>query len=301
MKTWLKKHLITLIIVAILLVGLGLLLYPSVSDYWNSFHQSRAIMNYMTDVSNMDPAEYDKLIADAREYNQEICDNGINWKMSESERQEYESQLDFSGTGIMGYITIDKINVELPIYHGTSEGVLQTSIGHLEGSSLPVGCGSFDYIEGKVTDPDEGVHTVVTGHRGLPSAKLFSDLDKMVEGDTFTLNVLDETFTYQVDQIRIVEPTNLSDLNVERGQDLCTMVTCTPYGINTHRLLVRGHRVANAQGDMKVVSDAIQIESIYIAPFIATPILLMIIIFALISTRKDKKRKKVYNTLHKEK
>lgn len=286
MGKWIKKHLITIIIVVVLLAGLGLLLYPTIADYWNSFHQSRAIMSYAADVANMDTEEYDKLIADAQDYNRHLAETGINWEMSEEDLAEYNSLLDFTNTGIMGYITIDRIDVSLPIYHGTSESVLQTSIGHIDGTSLPVGAASYDPKEGGVTDPAEGVHCVVSGHRGLPSARLFSDLDRLVEGDIFTLNILDDTYTYQVDQIRIVEPYDLSSLAIEKGKDYCTLVTCTPYGINTHRLLVRGHRVANAQGDLKVISDAFQIRAIYIAPFIAVPILLMLLIFMLIVTRK---------------
>ena len=174
--------------------------------------------------------------------------------MSETQKMEYESRLTFSSTGVMGYIDIPKISVKLPIYHGTSESVLQTSIGHLAETSLPVG--------------GKGSHCVLSGHRGLPSSKLFSDLDKMVQGDTFTLSVLNETYTYQVDQIRVVEPTDLRELTIRPDMDLCTLVTCTPYGINSHRLLVRGHRVKNANGDARVVADAFQVRPVYVAPFI---------------------------------
>ena len=192
--------------------------------------------------------------------------------MSEEQQKQYDSLLNFDGTGNMGYINIPKINVELPIYHGTSDSVLQTSIGHLEETSLPVG--------------GESTHTVLSGHRGLPSAKLFTDLDKLTEGDTFTLNILNQTLTYEVDQIRIVEPTDLSDLQIEEGQDLCTLVTCTPYGINTHRLLVRGHRIANQNGEAQVIADALQIRPIYIMPFVAVPILLILIIAVLIFPKR---------------
>lgn len=286
---WVKKHLVTIIIFAVLLIGLGLLLYPSIANYWNSFHQSRAIMSYSEEVAGIDKEEYEKLIADAQDYNRRLAKNGMNWKMSESELAEYNALLDFTKTGIMGYITIDRIDVSLPVYHGTSESVLQKSIGHIDGTSLPVGTASYDPKTSKTTDETEGVHCVVSGHRGLPSSRLFSDLDKLVEGDIFTLNVLDNTYTYQVDQIRIVEPHDMTDLTIEQGKDYCTLVTCTPYGINTHRLLVRGHRVANIQGDLKVVSDAFQIKAIYIAPFIAVPILLILLTFLLITTRKRRR------------
>ena len=293
----------------VFLVGLGLLIYPTLADYWNSFHQTRAIMSYASEVAKIDTAQYDKLIQYAQMYNRKISDGGILWRMSPEQRVEYERALDFAGNGNMGYINIEKIGVMLPIYHGTSESVLQTSIGHIEGTSLPVSCSSWHvkttgeevrdaagnltmltHSTGMVTDPTEGSHCVLSGHRGLPSAKLFSDLDKLVEGDTFTLNILNETLTYQVDQIRVVEPTDLTELQIEPGMDYCTLVTCTPYGINTHRLLVRGHRVANAQGDVKVVADALQVETLYIIPFIGIPIIVLLVIMMLVITGQSRRR-----------
>ena len=277
---FLKKHLVTIILSGVLAVGLGLLIYPSFADYWNSMHQTHTILNYAEEISNMDDNQYEEMIEAARAYNDEIAENGIHWTLTEEEREEYNSLLAAGSTGVMGYIDISKINIKLPIYHGTSEEVLQTSIGHLEGTSLPVG--------------GEGSHCALSGHRGLPSAKLFSDLDKLKEGDTFIMVILNETLTYEVDQIRVVEPSDLSALRVEPGQDYCTLVTCTPYGINTHRLLVRGHRVENADGDLRVVADAIQIEPIYIAPFIAVPLILILLVLMLISTsirQKADKRK----------
>ena len=283
-----KQSIVPEIVLALVfLAGVGFLVYPTFADWWNSFHQSRAIMSYTDSISNMDHSQYDEILADAREYNRKLAADGISWKLTPEQEDEYNHQLDVDDSGIMGYIQIDKIHVMLPVYHGTEEAVLQTSIGHLQETSLPAGCGSFDSKEGKVTDPQEGAHCVLSGHRGLPSAKLFSDLDKLVEGDIFTLNILDETLTYQVDQIRVVEPEDLSALALEKGKDLCTLVTCTPYGINTHRLLVRGHRVANAMGDIKVLADALQIEAVYVAPFIAVPILLLLIIFVIM--RADQK------------
>lgn len=292
-KTWLQKHLVTLIIIAILILGLLIMFYPAIAEYWNSFHQTRAIASYMESVSSMDDDEYDRLINSARAYNRNISETGIHWLMTDEEKAEYEKELDFTQTGIMGYIEIDKIDVMLPIYHGTSEAVLQTSIGHIEGSSLPVGCESFNRKTGELDDQTESNHIVLSGHRGLPSAKLFSDLDKLVEGDTFTISVLNETFTYQVDQIRIVLPEDLSDLYLENGKDYCTLVTCTPYGINTHRLLVRGHRVGNAHGDQKVVADALQIDKLYIAPFIGIPIILILLIILIVVTGRRRKRERI--------
>lgn len=275
---WLKKHWLTILLVAILILGLGLLLYPSFSDYWNSLHQSRAIMTYAQNVANMEEEEYKRILSDAKEYNEKIAENGIIWNLTEEEREEYKEELNIDGTGNMAYIDIPKINVKLPIYHGTDEKTLETSVGHMEGTSLPVG--------------GAGSHCVLSGHRGLPSAKLFSDLDKIVTGDTFSLTVLNETLTYEVDQIRIVEPTDLSDLRIVKEMDYCTLVTCTPYGINTHRLLVRGHRVANPNGDANVIADALQIEPVYIAPFVAAPILIVLLVLLLATTKRKTGGKK---------
>ena len=261
-----------LILTLAIFIGTFLLLYPSASDYWNSFHQSRAVMQYAEQVANMSNEEYEQAIAKAETYNRRMARDGIQWIMEEDQKREYESLLNISGTGVMGYIDVPKINVKLPIYHGTSEGVLQISIGHLQETSLPVG--------------GEGSHCVLSGHRGLPSARLFSDLDKVVEGDTFTLSVMNETYTYQVDRIRVVEPSDLSDLKIFPGQDYCTLVTCTPYGINTHRLLVRGHRVENLQGEAKVVADAMQLEPAFVAPFLMIPLVVGFVMFVFLKPEK---------------
>ena len=228
---WLKKNFTTVILLLILLMGLSLLLYPTVSDYWNSFHQSRAIASYAEAVADLDDGMYEKMWQEAVEYNEKLKEKDNRWVLTEEEQEEYDSILNVSGTGIMGYIEIPEIKVSLPIYHGVDEGILQIAIGHITGTSLPVG--------------GEGTHCVVSGHRGLPSAKLFTDLDKLVEGDIFMMRVLDETLTYEVDQILIVEPEDTSSLEIEEGKDLCTLVTCTPYGVNSHRMLVRGHRIEN--------------------------------------------------------
>ena len=245
---WIKKNWTTILLLLILLVGVSLLLYPTVSDYWNSLHQSRAIATYAEAVAEVDDTQYEQMWDDAFDYNQQLKDQQNRWVMTDEEREEYESLLDVSGNGILGYIEIPKIKVSLPIYHGTDEAILQIAVGHIEGSSLPVG--------------GPGTHCVLSGHRGLPSAKLFTNLDELVVGDEFVIRVLDETLTYQVDQIRIVEPSDLSDLEIEEGKDLCTLVTCTPYGINTHRLLVRGHRVETKKSaeSIRVTADAIQID-----------------------------------------
>ena len=272
-----KRDFSTVILILVFLVGLSLLLYPSVSDYWNSFHQSRAIATYAEQVANIDNDIYAQLWEDARAYNQTLVGKQNRFQISEEERETYESLLNVGGNGIIGYIEIAKIGCSLPIYHGTDEGVLQIAVGHIEGTSLPTG--------------GESTHCVISGHRGLPSARLFTDLDKLIPGDTFVLRVLDETLTYEVDQILIVEPQELDALAIEEGKDYCTLVTCTPYGINTHRLLVRGHRVANAEEavQIRVTADAIQIEPVLVAPLVAVPMLLILLVGLLLSTRKKRR------------
>ena len=286
MKKWLKKHLVNMILFGIVLIGLGLLAYPTFADWWNSLHQARAIQSYAAAVANLDREEYDRIIAEAEEYNRELSRTGSVWNMQEAQIREYNYQLAVDDSGIMGYIDIPKINIKLPLYHGTDERILNIAIGHIAGTSLPVG--------------GEGTHCVLSGHRGLPSARLFTDLDKVVEGDTWTLPLLERTYTYECDQIRVVEPTDLSNLAMEEGKDYCTLVTCTPYGVNTHRLLVRGHRIANASGEANVIADAILIESVYIAPFIAVPLLLVLIIEMLIVTGRRRRKKAAVEALKRE-
>lgn len=285
--SWLKKNGLTLILLLILLIGAGLIAYPSFADWWNSFHQSRAVASYAETVANMNTEEYERIISKAQAYNRKLSRSGILWTLDEDEEKEYKEQLDIGTSGIMGYIDIPKIDVMLPIYHGIDESILQVAVGHIPGTSLPVG--------------GKGSHCVVSGHRGLPSARLFTDIDKLVEGDSFTITVLNKTLTYEVDQIRTVLPTDLSDLQIEKGKDYVTLVTCTPYGINTHRLLVRGHRIENADGDASVIADALQIEPIYIAPFIAVPILILLIIGMFIMTgmrtRRRREKRQIYSQM----
>ena len=273
-----------LILVLMLLAGMFLLLYPSFSDYWNSFHQSRAISSYIEHVTKIDTSAYEEILASARKYNAGLNTGKFRWFLSDEEKEDYESELSLDDSGAMGFLTIDKINVQLPIYHGTNEAILQTAIGHIEWSSLPVG--------------GESTHAVFSGHRGLPSARLFTDLDKLNETDIFQLSVLNETLTYQIDQIRVVEPTDLTELQIVPGKDYCTLVTCTPYGINSHRLLVRGHRVANPQGDAKVVADAMQIDRIYVVPFIGVPILLVLLLMMLFTTGRHARRRDSYAEIY---
>ena len=273
---WIKKNRTSLILVLLFIIGAGLILYPTFSDWWNSFHQSRAISSYMDSVASLDTAVYDQIISEAEAYNRELAEVETRWKMTDAQKAKYESVLRIDDTGIMGYVTIPKISVMLPIYHGTDEAVLNVAIGHLADPSLPVG--------------GAGSHCVISGHRGLPSARLFTDLDKLVEGDTFTLTALNKTMTYEVDQIRTVVPTDLSALNIEPDKDYCTLMTCTPYGINPHRLLVRGLRVDNPNGDADVIADAIQLEPVYIAPFIAVPVLLAMMIGVFVITGRRRRK-----------
>lgn len=272
-----KSSFVTAILIAALLAGALLLLYPTVSDYWNSFHQSRAIASYAEQVADLDDTTYDQIWADARAYNETLDNSTSRFVMTEEQKKIYEALLNIADNGVMGYIEIPKIKCNLPIYHGTDEAVLQIAIGHVQGSSLPAG--------------GESTHCVLSGHRGLPSAKLFSDLDQLTEGDVFLLRVLDETLTYEVDQIRTVLPDELDDLAIEEGKEYCTLVTCTLYGINSHRLLVRGHRVENqaSASTIRVTADAMQIEPLLIAPLVAVPMLLVLLVMVLIPHRTKKK------------
>lgn len=269
-----KNHRSTILLIFILLIGLSLMLYPSFADWWNSFHSSRAIASYVEQVANIDDAQYEELWDAAWDYNQSLLHRPNDFLLSDEQQEIYKSLLDFGGNGIMGYIEIPMIDVMLPIYHGTKESVLQIAVGHLDWTSLPVGGG--------------GSHCVVSGHRGLPSARLFTDLDKLKIGDVFMLHVLNEILTYEIDQILIVEPRDTDPLLIEPGKDLCTMITCTPYGINSHRMLVRGHRI-ESQEEAKVIritADALRIEPLVVAPFVAVPILLVLLIILLLPKQK---------------
>ena len=268
----------TVFLVLLLLAGVSLLLYPSLSDYWNSMHQTRAIASYAETVSQLDTAQYDEMWKAAQDYNRSLAQRETAFALTDEQKAAYESLLDVSGLGVMGYIKIPEIDCSLPIYHGTEESVLQVAVGHLEWSSLPVG--------------GEGTHCVLSGHRGLPSAKLFTNLDKLAVGDTFLLRVLDEVLTYEVDQILIVEPEQVDALGIVPGEDYCTLVTCTPYGINTHRLLVRGHRVENTPeaARMHVTADATQFDPLLVAPVLAIPVLLLLLMILLVPKRRRKSR-----------
>ena len=272
-----KKNRSNIILILIFLVGLSVMLYPTVSDYVNQKNQSRAVASYSEEVENLSDVDYQAYFDAADDYNRRLAETPDAFYRPE-EVSGYTDTLDVSGTGIMGYITIPKIGVELPVYHGTSDGVLQVAAGHLEGSSLPVG--------------GAGTHAVISAHRGLPSAKLFTNLDELEVGDTFTITVLDRELTYEVDKISIVLPTEVDELKVVDGKDYVTLMTCTPYGINTHRLLVRGHRVTAPENlkRIRVSADATRIEPILIAPLLAVPLLLLLLIGLLVSGRKRKQK-----------
>ena len=271
-----KKNKSTLILILVFFVGLSVMLYPTISDYVNQRNQSRAVASYAQDVDTMTDADYSAYFDAADAFNAQVAANE-NALYRPDQLSGYYDTLDITGTGIMGYITITKIGVELPIYHGTSDSVLQIAAGHLEGTSLPVGGAS--------------THAVISAHRGLPSAKLFTNLDQLEVGDTFTITVLDRVLTYEVDKITIVLPTQTDDLLVADGKDYVTLMTCTPYGINTHRLLVRGRRVETPDQfkRIRVTAEALKIEPIIVAPVMALPMLLILLIGMLLSTRKRKK------------
>ena len=268
-----KSRASTVILIIVFLVGLSLLLYPSLSDYWNSFHQSRAIASYVESVSHLDNQEYQALLEEARAYNASLVGDKTRFSPTEEELAEYLTLLGSTGAAV-GYVEIPAIKLTLPIYLGTSETVLQVGVGAMEGSSLPIG--------------GESTHAVLTGHRGLPSATLFTDLDRLVQGDMFHIHILNETCTYEVDQILIVEPAEMDALEIVEGEDYCTLVTCTPYGVNSHRMLVRGHRIETPEDAVfvQVSPDALQMDPLFIAPFVAVPILLVLLLFLLFGGQK---------------
>lgn len=274
-----KGTLSNIILVLVLLIGLSLMLYPSFSNYWNSSRQTQMITHYVEAVAEMGSEEYETILASARDYNAGLVGRFNPYLLSDEQEQRYYNELNFGGDGIMGYVEIPSINVMLPIYHGISETVLQVAIGHIEWSSLPTG--------------GESTHCVISGHRGLPSARLFTDLDRLSVGDVFMIRVLDQELTYQVDQIKIVLPHETEDLLIVEGEDYCTLVTCTPYGVNSHRILVRGRRIENIEEAKvrHVTADAMRIEPVVVAPFVAMPMFLVLLIGLLLPKPKKKRRK----------
>lgn len=271
----LRNTLTNVLLCLILLTGLGMLAYPTVSNYWNTLHQSVVITDYTKKMEQMDEKFSEELLKEARVYNQNLIKNDDRLLPDEVEKAQYEKLLDPLGIGVMGYLEIPKIKVKLPIYHGVSESVLQIAAGHIPGTSLPIG--------------GESTHSILSGHRGLPAARLFTDLDQLREGDEFEIQILGQTLVYIVDQIRIVEPKETKELSIIEGEDYCTLVTCTPYGINTHRLLVRGHRGEKKEGEIiPVASDAVQIDPLLIGAVVAV-LLLLILMGILIRYRRKKK------------
>lgn len=274
-----KKHLSTIFFGIIFLIGLLLVLYPTVSNFLSNREQKKVIREYSNIVNNMDKEEKEAMYNEAVDYNKKIYEKGMIDYSNPDAVEGYNDILDVSGTGIMGYISIPKINVELPIYHGTSDGVLQVAVGHLEGSSLPVG--------------GENTHCVLSGHRGLPSADLFTHLDRLNVHDIFTISVLDKTLVYEIDQIKVVAPGDTQYLQIEDGKDYCTLLTCTPYGINTHRLLVRGVRVADSddKNNIYVYADAYKIDTKTVTVLMAVPLTLLLLLGMVVHIRRNKKRK----------
>ncbi len=278
-----KNRLTTVLLFVVGIVGLSLLLYPTVSNYWNAKHATQAINRYNAQVSEIDENDYQQMWKDAIMYNRDLIGSENTTELSAEMKKRYDKCLNLFSDGIIGYVEIAKLDVSLPVYHGTADSTLQVAVGHLEWSSLPTG--------------GKGTHCVLSGHRGLPNAKLFTDLDKLREGDKFTLHVLNEKLTYEVDQIRTVLPNDTADLMIQNGKDYCTLFTCTPYGINTHRLLVRGHRVAgNSADNARVISEAVIIDPLIIAPLVAFPVLLILLLVVVLKKPPKNVSKPIRNT-----
>lgn len=276
-----KKQIpITVILVLTFMIGLSLVLYPSISNYLNELNGSKTIGEYAEAVSRLSEEDYRVLWQEAEEYNKALLRRQNGYVLDDTLKKQYSQLLNINDNGVMGYIEIPSIEVNLPVYHGVEDNILQVAVGHLEWTSLPVG--------------GESTHCVLSGHRGLPSAKLFTNLDKLDEGDVFLLRVLNEVLTYEVDQILIVEPNDSKDLQIVKGQDYCTLVTCTPYGINSHRLLVRGHRIENDEGAdrIRITAEAMQIEPLIVAPIMAIPLLIVLLVLMLSQGSSKKKPRK---------
>ncbi|MBO5103867.1 MAG: class C sortase [Ruminococcus sp.] len=265
----------TIVLIIMLLVGLSVMLYPTISDWWNTREQRAAVARYNDVIAEMDDGETERLLNEAHEYNEKLA--GVFAPFTNYDQiSGYEDILNISGTGVIGYISIPFIKIELPIYHGTSEEVLNIAAGHLQGSSLPVG--------------GNNTHAVISAHRGLPSAKLFTDLDQLVVGDTFTITVLGEVYTYEIEKILTVKPEEVDKLAIIPNGDYVTLMTCTPYGINTHRLLLRSHRIETTYHyDAKVVADAVQIDPILAVPAISAPLVILLICFWIAGSKKKER------------
>lgn len=274
-----KRDKVGIFLVLMLFIGVCVLLYPALSQYWNSKTQTHAVDNYQDILDSLQKEDYTKYFEEADHYNAALRNLDVPL-MEYGQLTEYNQILNVSGTGVMGYITIEKLGVELPLYHGTSDSVLNIACGHMEGTSLPVG--------------GESTHSVLSAHRGLPHAKLFTDLDKMELGDVFTITILDRTLTYQVDQIKVVNPNEIDEVHIIEGEDHCTLLTCTPYGINSHRLLVRGTRIKNATPILYVTSNAFKVDSLVATPIVAAPMLIILLVVLMVKYR-DKESKPLFS------
>ncbi|MBE6963666.1 MAG: class C sortase [Ruminococcaceae bacterium] len=274
----------TVLLIVIFLAGLSLLLYPTVSNWWNNRNQKQVIETYTQSVNDLNAEKYAALLAEAEAYNRTLWNSGDISALPEDRLLQYDALLNVSGTGVMGYIEIPSINCTLPIYHGTDEAVLQVAIGHLEWTSLPVG--------------GESTHSVISGHRGLPSAELLTHIDKLDIGDKFYIHVLDKTLEYRVDNVAVVEPDDTELLRITEGKDYMTLVTCPPYGINSHRLLVRGERVetggAAVGGQINVNNEVRSVHLMYVIPVA----LVLIVLAAGLLLWIENKRKNVYHGKH---
>ena len=273
-----RRHKTVIFLTLGFLVGICMLLYPAFSNYWNSKTQSRAIVDYESVLDRLEPEDYSSVFQAAYDYNAAL--HAVEFPLRDYEEVPgYNDTLKIEGTRVIGYVKIAKIGVELPVYHGTSDEVLNLGVGHLEGSSLPVG--------------GESTHSVMSAHRGLPSAKLFTDLDRLEMGDTFQITVLDQVLTYQVDQVKVITPREIEDLQIVEGKDYCTLFTCTPYGVNTHRLLVRGIRIETITEKpvIYVANEAFRIEPLLVTPAVAAPMLLVFLIHLMVKYREPPKKK----------
>lgn len=274
------KKVVSVLVVLVLLAGLAFILYPTVANLWNTMHHSQMVSHFLNNVSTLKQEEYDRIISDARNYNDKMAKTGIRkYVLSEDELNKYEGLLNINGDGMMGYLDIPSINVKIPVYHGSDEAVLQFAAGHIEWSSLPVG--------------GKGSHTVISGHRGVPSAKLLSNIDQLKIGEYFILHILNETYTYQVDDIKIVLPKEIEQIQIDPQMDYTTLVTCTPYGINTHRLLVRGHRVSNLT-DEEYSQEKEKNNSYLFIVFAVAIITVVIVLCVILLIRRKKKRGEKY-------
>lgn len=262
-----KKDKVSIILAIFLLIGISLLLYPSISDFWNASRSTRVSNEYDEEVANLSHKKIQDILEDARAYNDRLLNRSYPTTMTEEELADYYEQLSLENSQVMANVEIPSVNISLPIYHGTSDNILQSAVGHIEWTSLPVG--------------GLGTHSTITGHRGLLSARLFTDIDQMVEGDVFYIYVLGEKLTYLVDQIKIVLPHEINELLIDPNEDYVTLLTCTPYGINTHRLLVRGHRIENEEAELYLISEATPVKPVYVALVLMVPLSIAVIILLL--------------------